>query len=263
MGSIPRLLNPTPQSRSRSTYDSRMLRNLLLSVVSHRTAALLRWDLHFLGVRTRTSLGRTHARIARQIGDSPRPIYLNLGSGPRGVASPHWLNVDGFVDQNVQHVIDFSRPLPIGDGTIDGIFSEHVQEHFTLEDGIALLAECHRILVPGGCVRLIMPDAEKVLRAYLHEPEVLLARRPAPSTLPMEAVNSYFRQRYEHQCLYDFPLAEYAFERAGFTAVSRAAFGEGNCPREMILDDPKYAWESVYVEAVKSRPSPGSGRARL
>ena len=220
-------------------------------MVSHRTAALLRWDLHFLGVRARSSLGSTDARIARQIESSPKPIYLNLGSGPRGVDSPHWLNVDGFPDRNVQHVIDFSRPLPIGDGTVDGIFSEHVQEHFTLEDGVTLLSECHRILVPGGWVRLIMPDAEKILRTYLQDSDELLRRRPVPSNRPMEAVNSYFRQRYEHQCLYDFDLAKYAFEAAGFATVTRAEFGQGSCPPAMILDDPKYCWESLYVEASK------------
>lgn len=228
-----------------------MLRKLLLSVVSHRTAALLRWDAHFLSVRARSSLARTGARIAQQISESPRPLFLNLGSGPRGVASPHWLNVDGFPDKNVQHVIDFSRPLPIGDNSVDGIFSEHVQEHFTLEDGITLLSECHRILVPGGWIRVIMPDAEKVLRTYLNEPDELLARRPVPSSKPMDAVNSYFRQRYEHQCLYDFDLAKYAFDLAGFSDVRRAGFGEGSCPRDMILDDPKYAWESLYVEGKK------------
>jgi hypothetical protein len=40
--------------------------------------------------------------------------------------------------------------------------------------------------------------------------------------------------------------------RAGFEAVSRSAFGQGRyCPLA-ILDDKKYEWESLYVEALKS-----------
>jgi predicted SAM-dependent methyltransferase len=228
-----------------------MLRKALLSLVSHRTAALLRWDLHFLAIRSGSRLRGVRARIARQISSSPRPLYLNLGSGPRGVASPRWLNIDGFTDANVHHLVDLSRPLPIPDATINGIFCEHVQEHFTLEDGIGLLKECHRVLIPGGWLRLIMPDAELVIRTYLDEPQELLAHRPVPSFQPMEAVNSYFRQRYEHQCLYDFGLATYALEAAGFTEVTRTSFRIGKCPDELILDDPKYAWESLYVTAVK------------
>ena len=31
--------------------------------------------------------------------------------------------------------------------------------------------------------------------------------------------------------------------------VSRRKFGEGQCP-DLLIDDEKYAWESLYVEAV-------------
>jgi predicted SAM-dependent methyltransferase len=199
----------------------------------------------------RSALKRTRSRIAARISHSPHPLYLNLGSGPRGIASPHWINVDGFPDKNVQYLVDLSRPLPIPDGSFAGVFSEHVQEHFSLEDGIALIRECHRILAPGGHLRLIMPDGEKLMRTYFDDPRSLLARRPAPSGQPMESINNYFRQRYEHQCLYDFALAKFALETSGFTGVTQSSYGEGVCPKEMILDDSKYAWESLYVDAVK------------
>ncbi|MBU6297927.1 MAG: hypothetical protein KJS68_06745, partial [Alphaproteobacteria bacterium] len=65
-----------------------------------------------------------------------------------------------------------------------------------------------------------------------------------------EAVNSYFRQRYEHQFLYDWPTMEQMLRRAGFGTVIRQKCGRGDLP-ELILDDPKYEWESLYVEAVK------------
>ena len=230
-----------------------MLKALILSLLSHRTAAVLRWDLHFLRLRLGSFFRGTRSKIEKQIAGAPRPLYLNLGSGPRGIDSPHWVNIDGFPDTNVQHLVDISRPLPIADSSFDGIFSEHVQEHFSLEDGIALLKECHRILVPGGHLRIIMPDAEKIMRAYFESPAELMSHRPALSGVAMETVNDYFRQRYEHQCLYDFSLARFALERAGFSGVARSSFGKGNSPGEMIVDDPKYAWESLYVEAAKPR----------
>jgi predicted SAM-dependent methyltransferase len=228
-----------------------MLRKAILSVVSHRSAATLRWDFHFLRIRFLARARGVRDRISAQIASSPRPLYLNLGSGPRGLASPHWINVDGYPDVNVQHLVDLARPLPIADNMLDGIFSEHVQEHFSLEDGIGLLKECHRVLVPGGWLRLVMPDAERIVKTYLENPAELMQHRPVPSMRPMEAVNAYFRQRYEHQCLYDFDLASHAFSEAGFTDITRADFGTGACPRDLILDDPKYAWESLYVDARK------------
>lgn len=189
--------------------------------------------------------------IAMRVQTTGKPLYLNLGSGPRGLDSARWVNIDGYPDRNVHYLVDFSRPLPIPDDSFDGVFSEHVQEHFTLQDGIALLSECLRVLLPGGRIRLIMPDAEKILRTYLDNPTLLVSRRPVESGEAMESVNSFFRQRYEHQCLYDFGLARNALESAGFVEVARVTFGTGACPQEMILDDPKYQWESLYIEARK------------
>ncbi len=228
-----------------------MLKSLILSLVSHRTAAVLRWDLHFLRLRVRSATRRTRSQIAKQVASCSRPLFLNIGSGPRGVDSPHWINIDGYADNNVHHLVDLTRPLPIADSTFDGIFSEHVQEHFGLEEGTELLRECYRVLVPGGVIRMVMPDAEKVMRAYFDDPAELVRRRGSPGSPPMEAVNAYFRQRYEHQCLYDMELARHALGQAGFTAIEKVSIGEGKSPAELRLDNPKYEWESLYVEAVK------------
>jgi hypothetical protein len=68
----------------------------------------------------------------------------------------------------------------------------------------------------------------------------------------MEIVNLYFRQRYEHQFVYDWPTIEKMLLRAGFGVVCRSAFGQGCHCSTVILDDEKYEWESLYVEALKS-----------
>jgi predicted SAM-dependent methyltransferase len=177
--------------------------------------------------------------------------YLNLGSGPRGVASREWINVDGWHDRNVHFAVDLNRHLPFPDDSFAGIFSEHVFEHFDLEQGESLLRECFRILQPGGCLRLIVPDGETILKAYLENPSELVARRGNGSPFSIDAVNSYFRQRYEHQFIYDFPLLEHKFIAAGFVKVKRVSYGQAEASQPLVLDDEKYAWESLYVEAVK------------
>jgi hypothetical protein len=68
----------------------------------------------------------------------------------------------------------------------------------------------------------------------------------------MEIVNLYFRQRYEHQFLYDWPTIEKMLLRAGFAVVGRSAFGQGRHCTSVVQDDEKYEWESLYVEAIKS-----------
>jgi predicted SAM-dependent methyltransferase len=229
------------------------LRKVLLSLFSHRTLAVMRWDFHFMGVRLSNAVGGQRRRAARFVASRTRPVLLNLGAGPRGVADGHWVNVDGFRDAGVHFLVDLQRPLPFADATFDGVFSEHVLEHFTEEDGLRLVAEVARILRPGGVFRVVVPDGEFVMRSYFDEPDELVRYRGAgePGETAMEMVNSFFRQRYEHQFMYDWLTLRRLLERVGFDAVTRSAFGASALEPKLTIDDPKYARESLYVEARK------------
>jgi predicted SAM-dependent methyltransferase len=226
------------------------MRKLLFFFFTQRTLALVRWDIHFVQVRLANALFRRGNKVVRGAGKRDAK-YLNLGSGPRGKADGGWINVDGYRDRNVDICLDFNRRLPFPDGQFEGIFCEHVFEHFDFEQGQALLKECLRVLRPGGRIRIIVPDGEKILRTYLDNPGELVERRGPDNPFAMDAVNSYFRQRYEHQFIYDWPLLEHQFSRAGFTGIERAGYMSGGPPTDILLDDAKYEWESLYVDAVR------------
>jgi len=194
-------------------------------------------------------MGLQRRRIRQRVAAGAK--YLNLGSGPRGVQSVSWINIDGWPDKNVDFAVDLTRSLPFGDETFSGIFCEHVLEHFDIEQGNALLKECLRILKPGACVRLIVPDGETILTTYLKNPAELIAKRGMESPFAIDVVNSYFRQRYEHQYIYDWSMLQNEFVKLGFSDVRRVSYKEGVISQPIILDDEKYAWESLYVEASK------------
>lgn len=222
-------------------------RNALLFLFSHRFLALARWDLHFIALRLRAFLTNRNGRIAARLKIRHEPLYLNLGSGPRGVSEESWINIDGYPDRNVEFLVDLNRRLPFPDATFDGVFSEHVLEHFSLEEGMALAQEVHRLLKPGGIWRIVVPDAERIVGLYVNDPDALVAMRGIEGSA-MEAVNSYFRQRYEHQFLYDWETMQTMLLQTGFAEARQAAYGAGDCP-DLLLDDAKYAPESLYVEA--------------
>jgi predicted SAM-dependent methyltransferase len=161
--------------------------------------------------------------------------------------------VDGYQDTNVEYLMDFSRTWPFPDNCLDGIFCEHVFEHFDMNIGMAVLREAFRVLQPGQCLRIIVPDGEKILKSYVDNPSVLREHRPGETPCAMEAVNSYFRQRYDHQWIYDWELLEHQLEAAGFAEIGQVSFGKGGVSQPVILDDQAYAWESLYVEALKPR----------
>ena len=197
------------------------LRRVLLFLFSHRFLALARWDLYFIRLRVRNAFAFQRSRIRAFLKSRQKPLYLNLGSGPRGKDGRHWINVDGYCDQNVHFLLDFRRSLPLPDSAFDGVFCEHVLEHFSQEDGERLATEVCRILRSGGCFRVVVPDAELVLRRYFETPKEMIAWRGEGTETAMEVVNSYFRQGYEHQFLYDWPTMKKMLDRAGFRQVTR------------------------------------------
>jgi predicted SAM-dependent methyltransferase len=222
-------------------------RRILLFVFSHRLLAMARRDLHFILLRLSNFLARKDAML-RKRATSARPIFVNLGPGPRGIADPHWINLDGYQDKNIQFLVDFARPLPFADGSLDGVFCEHVFEHFSQDGAERLARELKRCLRPSGVLRVVVLDAERIMATYFQAPQILIGRRQ--TTTAIEAVNSYFRQWYDHHFLYDYPTIKLILRRAGFATIIRSKYRAGILSNDIVLDDPKYEWESLYVEAM-------------
>ena len=228
-----------------------LIRKILLNTFSHQTLFLIRWDIHFIFLRFNNLLFFKKRKLLKILSKKKSPLFLNLGSGKSGKKSDNWINIDGFKGKHVDYCLDFNKTLPFKNNTFDGIFCEHVLEHFNLEIGLKLLKECFRIMRPGGSLRIIVPDGEKIIKTYFNNPSELQKKRSVDSNCAMEAVNSYFRQRYEHQITYDEKLLTHQVTLAGFNKIFRVNFGKGMFSLDIILDNDKYEWESLYIEAAK------------
>lgn len=230
-----------------------MTARFLQVLLSHRTLALARWDLALLRSRIANLLSLQSARIATDLRQRPSPLYLNLGCGPKGRHTPHWFNIDAVKTRGVDYAMDFTRHLPLPSDCFDGLFCEHVVEHFSDMEIPLILGEIHRIIKPGASIRIIVPDGRWILDSYINNPAALLNRRlgAGSSGTAMQAVNSFFRQRYEHQFIYDYETLELLLLRAGFSHVQKSSYGRSQLQSDLVLDDPGYAPESLYVEAVK------------
>lgn len=88
--------------------------------------------------------------------------HLHLGCGTHKLPAP-WENHD--------QDVDIRQRLPVDDGGARFIFCEHVIEHVPFSDGIRFLGECHRVLAPGGVLRLSFPD---MTRLKTHTPATQL-----------------------------------------------------------------------------------------
>ncbi len=91
--------------------------------------------------------------------------YLNLGCGSR--YHPDWINID-IAPQGPEVIqIDLRRGVPLPDDSCDVVYHAAVLEHLRRSDAKAFLAECYRVLKPGGIVRVGVPDLEIICQLYL------------------------------------------------------------------------------------------------
>lgn len=180
-----------------------------------------------------------------------RELLINLGCGERPL--PGWVNLDIAREPHVDVVWDLRRGLPFPDRSCQGILSEHVIEHMSRLEGVELLAECYRVLRPGGALRLSTPDGAKYLKAYVDKDSFILqeaARRGAKTM--MDHINILFREEGLHLWIYDAESLMQRLRSVGFQRVLHSGFGESTSPLFAGIDDPTRSAQSLYVEAHKN-----------
>ncbi len=82
-------------------------------------------------------------------------IKVNFGAGHCPI--PGWRNTD-FCYPDGPDKIDITKPLPFENASVDMIMSEMNVEHVSHQQAWTFLDECHRILKPGGLIRIVVPD---------------------------------------------------------------------------------------------------------
>ncbi len=90
-----------------------------------------------------------------------RKAYLDIGCGPN--LHHHFINLDYTWCPGIDICWDITKPIPLPDGVLKGVYSEHCLEHVTIETAEAVLRESWRLLRPGGTLRIVMPDGELYL----------------------------------------------------------------------------------------------------
>lgn len=114
----------------------------------------------------------------------PASGLLNLGCGEQ--RHPAWTNVDLVPAGDDVIPCDLRRPLPFADGAFTAAYAAHVIEHVAPVEARRLVEELRRVLAPGGIVRIVVPDLEGIVRAYL-------------ASLERAAADPATERRWEHR----------------------------------------------------------------
>ena len=180
-------------------------------------------------------------------------MRLNLGCG--AVAPPAWINVDFaigarlnkslarpiarriFTTEWPENVVihDLTKRFPWADRSADAVYSSHTLEHLSREAGEHFVAECRRVLRPGGVIRIVVPDLARIVceyqsgkidgRDFLTE---LGAHAPWAGRGKLRQIAAFFSGSL-HLCMYDEKALTELLMRCGF-ACRRAAPFESAIP---------------------------------
>jgi predicted SAM-dependent methyltransferase len=231
---------------------------MLKQFVKPRVPAPLWFALRQLALELQIArLHRASSRKARALRAPADGFRLNLASGHQ--PKPGWINVDLFAPA-ADLRLDLRRPLPFPDDSVAYIYAEHFFEHLDypnvvesmgwnlegpgiVSEALQFLRECHRVLVPGGVLDLVVPDVEGTINEYM-------ARHPGPQTeafwgpawcdTALHRVNYVFRQGREHKYAYDDETLQRLVRSVGFTDIRRRNF-------DAAIDAPTHELGSLCV----------------
>jgi predicted SAM-dependent methyltransferase len=178
-----------------------------------------------------------------------RPLKLNLGCGE--VSFPGWVNVDLEDRRKANLVWNLTDRFPVFDECCSLIYSEHVMEHFSVQDGLTILRECRRLLVPGGMLRVAMPNLENCVESYVKDswrPDFQRWEELREVKTRCEALNVSMRW-WGHLWLYDREELRRRLREVGFNQIRDAEWGKSSV--EELCNRETRSETLLIVEAVK------------
>ena len=138
-------------------------------------------------------------------------MKLHLGCGQRHI--PGFVHIDAVPYAHIDHVAAIDTLPFLPDDSVELVYACHVLEHFKRADVGRVLREWHRVLQPGGILRLAVPDFAAIAERY-----------QATGNLP-ELIGLLFgRQDYLyniHYHVWDAATLYAALTNAGFATVRR------------------------------------------
>ena len=95
-----------------------------------------------------------------------KPNYINLGCGR--THHPDWQNFNVNSRESNVEAWNARSGIPLASNSAAVVYPSHLLEHLEKEDGINLLEECFRVILPeNGILRIVVPDLEDICRSYL------------------------------------------------------------------------------------------------
>jgi ubiquinone/menaquinone biosynthesis C-methylase UbiE len=212
-------------------------------------------------------------------------LRVNIGCG--ATPTPGWTNFDnsltvrlarvpgavsaltrlGMVEPSQRHFAEVVKTsgirwanavhrIPLDDGSVRVLYSSHMVEHLDVVEVGTFLQEARRVLVPGGVLRLAVPDLGALADQYRTSGDAdafvraTMLTQPKPRGILPRAKSILVGNRHHHW-MYDGASLVRMVASAGFDSVRALPPGVTGIPDPGELDLFERSEESVYVEGRK------------
>jgi predicted SAM-dependent methyltransferase len=139
-------------------------------------------------------------------------VKLHLGCGNRFI--PGFFHVDYMDYPHVDRRGPVEDLTFLEDDTVELIYASHILEHFGRHEVERVLREWRRVLVPGGILRLAVPDFRAVVELYENE-----GLQNGYSGLVGLVCGGQRHPLDFHKIIFDKPFLTYLLRNAGYSDV--------------------------------------------
>lgn len=197
-------------------------------------------------------------RLARALSGSGAPYKIEVGAHIGTL--PGWISTD--VCWRTRHYLDAASPWPVPQGCASHVYSDNMIEHLSLDANRRFFRQAARALRPGGTIRLITPDVERLARLYLQGGAEArwhldsMRSRGYAADHRVDLLRSIFQDCGHHRgYLWCLDSISTELTAAGFSAVRRQEAGHSEDPELRGLERRSERPESpifLVVEAVRT-----------
>ena len=138
--------------------------------------------------------------------------------------------------------LDVSRRFRFDAETFDCVYASHLLEHLHPDVAEHCLREAHRVLRPGGVLRLAVPDLDQMVADYdPADPDHFLWGI-------YQGRGRRAKRTARHWWHYNGTSLSRLLDEYGFRDVTRCAFREGRCPDLEQIEQRRW---SLFMEALR------------
>jgi predicted SAM-dependent methyltransferase len=248
----------------RQSQTKALAKKVLTSAGLLKAASAVKVHLSWAALQFRRGFGEHGERLAKSYLTKTNVPKLHIGCGSNIL--PNWLNADYFPNRKDVLYLDATKPFRLPNNSFDFVFSEHMIEHISYIDATFMLRECHRVLRPGGRIRISTPDLAFLVGLYASDKSELQENYiewsastfvpDAPRASDTFVINDFVRD-WGHQFIYDEKTLCAALHGAGFNNLVKCDIRESaseafcNLENERRMPEGFLKLETLTIEGAK------------